>query len=123
MKIYEAIERIDAIKHNTYTDNDKITWLSNLDGLIKKNIIDTHRGAEIVEFSGYTSDTPKDTELLVTAPYDEIYLHWLEAKIDFSNGEYSKYNNAIITYNTYYSDYANYYNRTHEPLSAGPFKF
>ena len=56
------------------------------------------------------------TELLVPAPYDEIYLFWLESKIDYWNGEVGKYNNSITMYNTAYSAYEKYYNRTHKPI-------
>ena len=57
-----------------------------------------------------------ETELLVPAPFDEVYLRWLEAQIDYANGEYDKYNNAILMYQTAYDGYANYYNRTHMPV-------
>lgn len=67
MTIGEAIERIDSVKHNTYTNADKIRWLSDLDGTIKRLIIDTHEGFEDVPFEGYTDATELATELLVPA--------------------------------------------------------
>ena len=60
-----------------------------------------------------------ETVLLVPAPFENIYLRWLEAQIDYANGEYTKYNNAIITYNAEYDDFAKYYARNNMPLSAG----
>lgn len=115
MKIIEAINRIDALKHNTYTQGDKIEWLSNLDSKVKQLIIDTHEGGEDVAFTCYNDSTDTDTELLVPAPFDEVYLRWLEAMIDYHNGEYGKYNNSIEMYNTAYEEFQNYYNRTHMP--------
>lgn len=122
MKIREAIGTIDSLKHNTYTQSDKIAWLSRLDASIKKLIIDTHEGADEVAFTGYDDTTDLDTELLVPAPFEEIYLRWLEAQIDYTNGEYNKYNNSIMMYNTAFQAYRNYYNSTHMPLGKG-FKF
>jgi hypothetical protein len=122
MKIREAIGTIDSLKHNTYTQSDKIAWLSRLDASIKKLIIDTHEGADEVAFTGYDDTTDLDMELLVPAPFDEIYLRWLEAQIDYTNGEYNKYNNSIMMYNTAFQAYRNYYNSTHMPLGKG-FKF
>ena len=114
MTINEAITITDAMKPNMYTDEDKIRWLSDLDMAIKTEIIDTHEGGEdTAQFSGYTEDTDQSTELLVKPPYDEIYLRHLEARIDYSNAEYSKYNNSITAYNAVYSAYERYYNRTH----------
>ena len=122
MKIREAIERIDSHKHNIYSQNDKIAWLSRLDSMVKTLIIDAHEGGDSVEFAGYDDKTDMNTEMLVPAPFDEVYLRWLEAQIDYSNGEYDKYNNAIIMYQTSYDAFANHYRRTHMPKTAA-FKY
>lgn len=116
MTINEAIYRIDSIKPNGYSMPEKVKWLSTLDGIIKESIIDTHEGYENVTFKGYDENSSLSTELLVPAPYDDIYLRWLEAQIDYANNEYDKYNNSITLYNTAYSNYERYYNRTHMPL-------
>ena len=115
MKIIEAINRIDALKHNTYSQTDKVRWLSTLDSMAKNHVIDTHEGAEEVSFTGYDDNTDLQTELLIPAPYDEAYLRWLEAQIDYHNGEYGKYNNAVEAFTTFYDGYKAYYNRTHMP--------
>lgn len=119
MKIHDAITRTDALKYNTYEHAEKIAWLSKLDWMIKRNIIDTHEGAEAVYFGGYDADTDTRMELLAPAPYDEVYLRWLEAQIDLANGEIDKYNASIMLFNTEYEAFENYYNRNHLPLSAG----
>lgn len=115
MKIIEAIDIIDGQKHNTYTQCEKVAWLSRLDSMVKRLIIDTHEGGEDVTFTGYNNSTDIQTELLVPAPFDEMYLRWLEAQIDYANGEYDKYNNSILMYQAVYNGYNNYYNRTHMP--------
>ena len=117
MTIIEAINRTDALKPNTFSQCDKIKWLSQLDGTIKKEIIDTHEGADAVVFEGYTDDTSVETELIVGAPYDEIYPMWLQAQIDYHNQEYPKYNNSMVMYNNSYGAFWRYYNRTHLPIS------
>ena len=121
MKIIEAINRLDSLKHNTYTQSDKVEWLSRLDSMVKKNVIDTHEGDEVT-FTGYDDSTDLQTELLIPEPYDEAYLRWMEAQIDYTNGEYSKYNNSIDMFNTSYNNFVNYYNRTHMP-KGNKFKF
>lgn len=119
MKIIESINRLDNLQSNTYTQSDKVEWLSRLDSMIKRQIIDTHEGAEDVSFSGYTSATPLDTILLVPAPYDEVYLRWMEAQIHYHNGEYDRYNNAIIMFNTDFEAYQRHYNSAHKPVQRG----
>ena len=115
MTIIEAINRIDNLKPNSYTQQDKVKWLSILDGIIKAEIIDTHEGAEKVIFNGYEAETPLTTELIAPAPYDDVYVKWLEAQMDYANGETLKYDNSMVMYNTAYSAFERYYNRTHMP--------
>lgn len=115
MTILEAINRVDATKPNSYTQIEKIDWLSTLDGIIKKEIIDTHEGGENIVFDGYNVDTSLDTVLLIPAPYDDIYIRWLESRIDYAMGEYNKYNNSAKAYNTAFEAYSGYYNRNNMP--------
>ena len=119
MTIRDAITRIDALKFNTYSDADKVEWLSRLDNSVKLQIIDAHEGGDRVVFTGYDDSTDMDTVLLVPSPFDEVYIRWLEAQIDYHNGEYDKFNASIIMYNTAYEGFANYYKRTHMPRSMG----
>ena len=119
MTIIQAITQLDSLKHNTYSQNDKVRWLSKLDGMVKKQIIDTHKCGHKVIFTSYDENTDINTELLIPAPYDDVYLRWLEAQIDYHNGEYDKYNNAIIMFNTAFEAYAAYYNQHHKPVSRG----
>ena len=114
MKLLEAIDRIDSLKHNTYTNNENVEWLSRLDGLIKNEIIDTHEGGDDIVFEGYT-DNNLEQEMLVPSPYDDVYIRWLEAQIDYYNGEISRYNNSIAMFRTAYDTYDRWYNRTHMP--------
>lgn len=122
MTIMEALHRIDALKPNGFQNAEKIKWLSILDGVIKNQIIDTHEG-ESIPFDGYTEDAELTKELLVPAPYDDIYIHWLAMQIDYTNGEYGKYNNSLSVYNTSYAAFENYYNKTHAPKKANRFMF
>lgn len=122
MTIMDALYRIDEVKPNSYSQTEKIKWLSSLDGVIKSEIIDTHEGGEGIEFKGYGEDVDLTTVMLVPAPYDDIYLRWLEAQIDYANGEYGKYNNSIVAYNDAYSRFERYHNRTYMPKGK-TFKF
>ena len=121
MKIIEAISRIDSLKHNTYTQSEKVAWLSEVDFDVQKNIIDTHGGGDNT-FTGYDDSTDLQTELLIPAPYDKAYLLWMEAQIHYYNGEYDKYNNAKDMFYEAYEGFRNYYNRTHKP-KGNKFKF
>ena len=113
MTIGEAIDRIDSLKHNIYTAAEKIAWLSQLDALVKQQIFDTCEGE--IPFEGYDVHTDRNTQLLVGAPYEELYLRYLEAQMDYANGEIGRYNNAIAMFRASFEGFSNAYRRTHMP--------
>ena len=119
MTIAEVISQVDALKPNNYTPEDKIRWLSSLDSRVKTQIIDAHECNEPFCFYGYDSILDQETELLVGAPYDEMYLRWLEAMIDYHNSDDDRYNNASMLFNNAYEGYKKHYTRTHMPISKG----
>lgn len=113
MTIREVLATVDRLKVNTYRTEEKIDWLSVLDGLIFNEVFKTHYGSPVEEFKGYeVSD--QDVELLVPEPYAyDIYLHYLEARIDQENEEIVKYNQSISLYNAAYLRFQDYWNREH----------
>ena len=123
MTIMEAIAQVDSLVRNTYSQKDKVIWLSRLDHIIKTQIIDAHEGAEQVRFTGYDDSTDTNTQLLVPAPFDEIYLRWMEAQIHYHNGEIDRYNIAITMYNTALDSFRDHYTRSHRPLAGNRFLF
>lgn len=115
MTIEEAIELCDRMKPNHYEKDDKLRWLSELDGRIRIEILDTHEDGPSEPFTGYDENTPGDTVLLVMPPYDGLYLHYLGAQVDYYNAEYARYNNGIGAFSSVYAEYADWYNRSHTP--------
>lgn len=115
MKLSEAIARIDSLKHNVFTQGEKVAWINQLDGMVKAQIIDTHEGGEDVYFKPYDESVDMDADLLVPAPFDSVYVRWLEAQIDYYNGELARFNNSMAMFNEEYAAYQRYYNRNHMP--------
>lgn len=116
MTIGEAISSLDSTKSNAFGTSEKINWLSELDWRIKREIIDTHEGGDMIPFEGYGQDIDPETVLLADAPWDTLYLRYLEAMVDYHNGETAKYANSHAMFNAAYADFAGYYNRTVAPI-------
>ena len=118
MNIQTALDRADEMKPNMMSRELKIAALSELDGLIHREIIlkHWHLPKDIV-FKGYTKDTDPGTELLAPWPYDEMYTSWLMARIDQQNLEMDKYENDRIQFNAQYERFQDFWRRTHMPLS------
>ena len=120
MKLNQLLTRIDQQIQNTCTRQEKLAWLSELDGLVKAKILDTHVPPVEAQLP-YTTQTPEDTELLIRPPFDGLYLWWLEARIHYVSGEFIRCNNALDLFQTGFRDYAAYYNRVYTP--CGPSRF
>ena len=141
MRIQEALDKIDLMRPNMVKKQLKIAALSELDGLIRREIIDNHGNGkrpmtlmekiiflppeeraeadeeqeEETEFAGYNIETDPSTELLAPFPYDEIYLYWLASKVDFQNLEMDKYNNDRVLFNNAWETLSDWWTRTHMP--------
>ena len=114
MTIDQAVARCDSVKPNQYSREDKVRWLSEADGQIRREILDPWEGQE--DFDGYDEDTPGTTQLLAPETYCGLYEAYLSARIDFCNGEFTRYQNSAQLYNALFGNLADWYRRTHLPL-------
>lgn len=112
MTIQEALTKADGLIPNSYSEADKVSWLSELDMRVKLEVFDTH-DVEEIEFEGYTTD--KDTVMLIPEPYSNAYIEWLATKINYYNAEYTRYNNSADRFNSEFNNFTAYYNRKNMP--------
>ena len=117
MTIKECIDLVDNVKPNQYSIEDKVRWLSFIDGIIINDVIKTHEGYdnEYEEFDGYSPDRLSE-KLIVKPPYDRLYESYLKMKIDEENGETARYNNSSTMFNSYFMEYRKHYNKYHLPV-------
>lgn len=118
--IAEIIEMTDMLKEdNRFTQELKIKWISDLDMMIADEIIRKTEGGKNFQFAGYDKKTSKNTELIVPAPFSDMYIHWLHSKMDLFNQDYERYNSSVAAFYTVYQNFASFYNREHKPLQQG----
>lgn len=115
MKVNEAIERVNELKENAYDDSVIKNFIEDCDKRIYKEVIETHEQKENIQ--PYETRYPLDGEvhLLAEDAYAMLYVHYAICQIDIHNGEYDRYTNNMIIYNSLLSDFKSYYNRTHMP--------
>lgn len=107
MDIQEVLDRVDQMKPNNFSSDDKLRWLNELEGSIQTELYLRHP-SEIVKHDSYYD------ELLLNYPFDHIYEYYLLAMIDFANGEYDKYNATYEMFNAKWNDLCVWYT-THYP--------
>lgn len=116
MKIREAIEHVDAVKPNAFDSKAKVFWLSALEGRIAASVF-LLAPVEVRQLQ-YRFPEDLETELLVTSPHDDLYLLWLQAKIDEANGEYDRYQNTMQIYNEHYGNFLRWFAGLYDPAQG-----
>lgn len=117
MTINEVIDTLDSLQPNACTRTEKLIWLSRLNGLLRDTVWCQCQAAPAPQ--PINPDTDPETVLPVEAPWDELYLRYLQAQIDLTCGELTRYANSAALFNRLLTDYRNHYTRTHLPATAG----
>ena len=119
MTIGDAIKKTDELQPNSFGQEEKIRWLAQLDRELWREVVMTHEGAEDAVEPEYREDTADDTVLLVEGPYDCMYIHWLQSRIDYALAEYGRFNNSNAAFEADRMAWRMWYNRTHMPKQEG----
>ena len=112
----KVIETVDRVKPNAYEPEDKLRWISELDGLIRRVVMQAEEAAE------YRYPDDGDRDLLVPYPFDDIYSLYMQAKIDFYNKDYNDYNNAVAVFQERFDEFRKAYIRENMPKDSGDVK-
>lgn len=103
----KVIEIVDTIRPNPYSEEMKLRWISELDGMVKRLVFQED------EATPYVLPDDLDKELLISHPYENLYQLYIEAKIGFYNREYGNYNNSAMAFETLFAEYKKAYIREH----------
>ena len=115
MTIAKVLAAADAVKPNAFSEEVKLQWVNEAEGMVQTDVL----LRAIDDVVTYEWPTDENTELLVKPPHDKLYLAYLIAMIDFTNGEYNKYANTVAMFNTHLSEYAAWFQRTYRPADNG----
>jgi len=107
MKISEAIGYVKEVKPNSYSDEMILNWINELEAKVHAEVF-----KELPEgFTPYTLPEDLKTELKMPKPYDNCYVLYAEAMIDFNQGEIGTYNNTMALFTVKFNDACEYYVR------------
>ena len=120
MKINTIIDRVDTLRPNQYSREQKVAWLTELDSLVWEQVFLTHELPAGAAYAPYEPDADGETELLVPAPYDGLYEHYLNAQMDMANQELGKYNNDAGLFDEAYKRFSGWWHQNHMPVRKYP---
>ena len=112
----KCIEQVDSVKPNAYGEEDKFRWINDLEGMVQRLVWQAGAAAPLQ----YPDDG--DTELLIPYPFEDAYILFMEAMIDYHNREWDNYNNSVSMFYTRFDEYKKAYIRENLPKGAGRFK-
>lgn len=131
MTVKEGIARADELRPNALGEEQKVQWLRQLDGQLWEvrerdegpggSGTRPYRGQEEGGQAGgpgwpWEMTWPEeDPPLLFTGPYEELYQHYLMAKIDYYNQETDLYLNDMAAYNGALGEAMAWWRRHHRP--------
>lgn len=108
-KLFERLRKLKPVPAEI-DDTILLDWLNQVEGQILHEIF-------LLALSEITPYATTPTEALAAPyPYDGIYLLWMEAQVDFANGEYERYTNTMQRYNTAWNDLARHIAKCIRPV-------
>lgn len=114
MTLGQALRQFDALTQTEFDKKELVMWIAELDGMAKAEIFDQFDASPVPrDWKPYDETACPDTQLLIPAPYDQVYLDMLRMKCDNWNKEPVNYNNSYVSYNNLYGAFGDYWRRTH----------
>lgn len=114
MTLDQLIAKVDEVKPNAFSNDRKTDWVNEVEGMVQTQAF----LFAPEEFIAYSYDVDKDRELLVAPPHDKLYAPYLEAKIDYANGEYEKYNNSMQMFNSFWGEFLRWFALVYRPADT-----
>lgn len=107
--LFERLRKLKPVPAEI-DDTILLDWLNQVEGQILHEIF-------LLALSEITPYATAPTEALAAPyPYDGIYLLWMEAQVDFANGEYERYTNTMQRYNVAWNDLARHIAKCIRPI-------
>ena len=108
--INKVIENASKIHPDAFDDTVKASWISELDGKIMRETMQSEKTVS------YEFPAQADKELLVKAPYDNIYELYIIAMSDFYSGDFASYSASSSMFERAYEEFRKSYIRQNMPV-------
>lgn len=105
MTLKQLIRYVDSIKENAFSSEAKTVWVNEVEGLVQTEIM----LLDPAEAVSYDWSRDQDTVLIAPEPFAKLYWPYLLAQIDFTSGEYNRYQNSMELFNAHYGEYMRWF--------------
>jgi len=101
MKVTEVINSVMDLKPSAYDEKQLMVWLNQLEAMAQKEAF----GFMFDDIVKYDWAKDGEAELVIYAPYDSAYFHYICAQIDFANQEAAGYSANMEFANSEYAGF------------------
>ena len=122
MTIRQAIDQLQATKPCGYDEAFMVRWLSRCEALLDQQVLKRYDKAS-TGFIEFDENTDMDTELIAQEPHDALYLYFLEAQVNYADGDIAQYNNSMTMFNSELELFRREIQRRYRPLRKKRFFF
>ena len=122
MTAREAVRSYRETWPDDVAEDTLACWVSEIEATIFFEIVATHEGAPEEPFSGISLTEGYDRELRAKEPYSKLYADYMKMKSDLIHRDTVGYETSSAVFAASFADFADFYNRSHAPLSASNFK-
>jgi len=107
MTIESCMKLVDAMLPNRVEDSVKLRFLGEIEGKVKVELLgESPDGA-----NDFNEDTPAETHLCAPHPFDQIYILYVMAMVDFVGGDTARYESGAATFNAAYQGHGKWLKR------------
>ena len=107
MTIETCMNLVDSMLPNGVDSSVKLRFLGEIEGKVRVELLGESPDGDC----DFTLDTPTETELCVPHPYDQLYLLYVMAMVDYVSGDIARYENGAAMFNTAYQSYGKWLKR------------
>lgn len=119
MTIGELTRYLSHTKDGGFSPEAYDMWLNEVEGMVQTRIHLTPADEVTVYKRDFSDPDAFDSiTLLAPPPFDKLYAPYIEARIDYANGEYDKYQNSMAMFEAFFTEYMAYYAATHRPADV-----
>ena len=113
MTASEAIARAKELRQGSIDYSQYLRWLNVIEGRVQAEILKKPLSEIII----YTEEND-NAELIISHPYDEVYVFYLCAMVDFSNEEFELYAADAQVFDEKFEAFKKYYGKVNKTESV-----
>lgn len=114
MTIRTLLDYVQAVKPSSFTDEQMLVWINELEARVQLEVMQRWPGG-IVQ---YKLPENENSVLLLDPPHDSCYRYFLQAMIDYENGEYNRYANTSQMFNASWNDFVAWFAEKYRPADG-----